>query len=345
MSSPALARGRAGIALLLAYSGEEEAASAWLECAIDEVANSVLDTSLHAGFTGIAWAVEHLRSPGTEDSNEAIDEALLEALSQPWRGDYDLVGGLVGIGVYALERPRGLTLLERVVAQLSALAQHEPAGVSWYTAPPSKPFNLGVPHGIPGVIALLGVAGGRGMRQASQLVERAVEWLFAHDDKDGFPVFAEPERKHPPARLSWCYGDAGIAAALLASGQAPDHATALALRAARRSPEATGVVDAGLCHGAAGLGHLFNRMYQTTGEALLGDAARLWFTRALAMERPGQGLAGYQSWLPSDTGGMAWAEDPSFLTGVAGIGLALLAATSERAPAWDRVLLASVSPR
>jgi hypothetical protein len=37
--------------------------------------------------------------------------------------------------------------------------------------------------------------------------------------------------------------------------------------------------------------------------------------------------------------------DPGFLTGAAGIGLALLAATSPVEPAWDRVLLASVPPR
>ena len=50
-------------------------------------------------------------------------------------------------------------------------------------------------------------------------------------------------------------------------------AVALARSAALRLGE-TSITDAGLCHGTFGASHLFNRMYQATGEASLGDAAR-----------------------------------------------------------------------
>ena len=36
--------------------------------------------------------------------------------------------------------------------------------------------------------------------------------------------------------------------------------------AARRTLETAGVQDHGLCHGSAGLGHLFNRIYQASGD-------------------------------------------------------------------------------
>ena len=39
---------------------------------------------------------------------------------------------------------------------------------------------------------------------------------------------------------------------------------------------------------------------------------------------------------------MGWRDEPGFLTGAAGIGLALLAALFPVEPAWDRVLLASI---
>ncbi len=80
-----------------------------------------------------------------------------------------------------------------------------------------------------------------------------------------------------------------------------------------------GVVDAGLCHGAAGLLHVFNRLHQATGDGLLVDAARRWFEPALALPVP---------------------ED-RFLEGRAGVDLALLAACTDVEPAWDRVLLLS----
>lgn len=38
---------------------------------------------------------------------------------------------------------------------------------------------------------------------------------------------------------------------------------------------------------------------------------------------------------------MTWLVDPTFLTGVAGIGLALLGATTDIEPVWDRLLLLS----
>jgi hypothetical protein len=39
---------------------------------------------------------------------------------------------------------------------------------------------------------------------------------------------------------------------------------------------------------------------------------------------------------------LGWKDDPGFLTGSAGIGLALLAATTAVAPDWDRVLLTAI---
>jgi hypothetical protein len=45
--------------------------------------------------------------------------------------------------------------------------------------------------------------------------------------------------------------------------------------------------------------------------------------------------------VPDDAGNIEWHPDPGFLTGAAGIALALLAATTAVEPEWDRILLAS----
>ena len=92
--------------------------------------------------------------------------ALVEHVGlSPWRGHYDLISGLVGFGVYALERlPRagGRECLERVVARLAETAERRPDGtVTWRTGPDllidrelesfrEGNFNLGVAHGVPG---------------------------------------------------------------------------------------------------------------------------------------------------------------------------------------------------
>ena len=114
--------------------------------------------------------------------------------------------------------------------------------------------------------------------------------------------------------------------------------------AATRAPEDSGVVDAGLCHGAAGVAHLFNRMYQATGAPRLGEAAQFWFERTLALRRAGEGMSGFSAWMSAPDGEQGWVADPYFLTGAAGIGLALLAAVTPCEPEWDRVLLTAVPP-
>jgi hypothetical protein len=43
--------------------------------------------------------------------------------------------------------------------------------------------------------------------------------------------------------------------------------------------------------------------------------------------------------------GFEWKTEPGFLSGVAGVGLALLAAVTDFEPLWDRVLLVSIPPK
>src|SRR5262249_11510965 len=151
-------------------------------------------------------------------------------------------------------------------------------------------------------------------------------------------------RYTPSSRLAWCYGDLGVAAALLGAGLAIEHAEArdeglaLALDCAARSYQDAHITDAGVCHGAAGIAHLFNRMAQATGEPRLHDAAVTWIDHTLAM-RTDEPLAGFPANNPDDDGRRHYVPDATLLTGAGGVALVLHAACSEVEPAWDRLLL------
>lgn len=375
-----LATGEAGLALLFAYldrarphGGYADLAEERLERAIDRLTTSFQLPGLYQGFAGIAWTVEHLRDrrepcDPDDDPNTDVDRALVELLARtPWRDPYDLTSGLVGFGAYALERWPGAmatACLSRVCAHLEELAVPQEVGVSWPTAEPhlhpderrSFPhgmFNLGVAHGVPGVLPVLAQAAAVGAAPASTraLLREAVAWLLSRKLPAGaasvLPAAWGPGAEPLPARAAWCYGDPGIAAVLWVTGRAAGvsaweaEALGLARTAARRPPEACGVRDACLCHGAAGLGHLFNRLHQATGDPELLVAAREWMKRALDLLAPGGGIGGSVTWGPDATGAMDWRDEPSVLTGAAGVALALLAATSPVEPAWDRFLLLS----
>jgi hypothetical protein len=124
-------------------------------------------------------------------------------------------------------------------------------------------------------------------------------------------------------------------------------ALALVRKSAARPQRTCGVIDAGLCHGAAGLAHLFNRVHQASGDEALRSAARAWIGHTLDYRKPGQGSAGFLIYgpRPESPRELGWIADDSFLAGTAGIGLALLAAITPVEPRWDRVLGCAIAPR
>jgi len=81
-------------------------------------------------------------------------------------------------------------------------------------------------------------------------------------------------------------------------------------------------------------------MFQSTGEERLAAAARSWYAKALAFRQPDLGVGGFRSWAADVAGVLGWRNDPGFLEGAAGVGLALIAAVSPIDPEWDRLLLA-----
>jgi lantibiotic biosynthesis protein len=377
---PSLANGQAGLALLYAWLARtrrmpQADVLAWqyLDQSIEAVATQTMDASLYGGFPGVALAaelVDHLLDPDTEDRSEAVDDALLRLLSRAnlWPAPHDLVVGVTGLGVYALQRcprPVAIECLHRVVERLHERAQQDQHGLYWWTPPegllhpesrrayPSGRADLGVAHGAAGAIALLGSICGVGVEQetARSLLEGAVSWLLAQsvatEPGPTFPVWLAPGFQPSPARCAWCYGDPGIAAALLVAARGvgaggwEQAAVALACRAAERPPERTGVVDASFCHGTAGLAHIYNRMYQATGEPKLGRAAVYWLERTLDFYRLARGNGG--SWVQASTDRAEagpW-TGIGLLEGAAGVALVLLAATTSVEPAWDRMFLVS----
>ncbi|MCK5168939.1 MAG: hypothetical protein KAQ75_03590, partial [Bacteroidales bacterium] len=107
----------------------------------------------------------------------------------------------------------------------------------------------------------------------------------------------------------------------------------------RKDLKENSVIDAGLCHGTAGIAHIYNRMYNNTGRDEFKKAAIYWFEQTLKMAKYDDGLAGYKAWRTPEYGGLQ--NEYGFLEGIAGIGLALISAVSDIEPKWDECLLLS----
>ena len=374
-ADPGVAGGTTGLALFYAYLGAETGNEKWtaladrfMEHSIDALSERPLLPDFYEGFTGIAWAINHLQGilfEPDDDGDDPIGDSLVQVLQRPYaRGHFDVIGGLAGYGIYAfhaLPRPAARRALELLVQRLVEIGEPVDGGFSWFTPPevfpdwlrekePDGQYNLGVSHGLAGVISVLGMCAAAGIMSADQraTLDRAVEWLLAQKQQGKSWCFANSVVKGRPARrdrLAWCYGDPGIAAALFTAARHCGHAgwEAVALDVARTAarrpmdPKDSEIVDAALCHGSVGLAHLFNRMHQASGDPLLAEAARAWFRYTVDMQRPGVGIAGYEFFAAP-----GWEPLTGFLSGLSGVGLGLLAGVSSIEPGWDQFLAVSV---
>ena len=321
---------------------------------------------LFGGWAGLGWLVRHL---GGDDEfvETQVGRHVGSALEAwPRAFGYDLISGLVGIGVHFTERlpNEGAEAgLVRVLDLLEDSAVEVGDGITWFTEPDLLPewqrerapegyYNLGVAHGVPGVMWLLGKLCVHGVapERAGALLRGALRWLLSvHPDPrtPDLPSWIAPGvRREPNRRMAWCYGPLGAAAVVWqAAREAGDSAgeewgRELASACAGVGPAQSHNRDAGLCHGAAGNTQIFHRLYRRTGDEQFREAALVWLEEALTYRKPGIGVGGFRTWAEVN-GGQGWVDDASFLGGSTGIGLALLAAITDTDPAWDRLLLLS----
>ena len=355
-------QGDASIALLLAHCGRPSA-DVRLDSALSAIAGRPPTISLFAGLAGLSWLIGQFAG---EDDREAdalmahFDSALLRYLDVPrWQERYDLITGLVGVGVYAAGRlgERAEQITDLVLSHLEAIAIISDTGTTWrthplYLAPPRRErfpagvVDLGVAHGVPGIIGMLAQFVDAGVQpdRSRRLLRSAVAWLM-NTVPNRLPRFGT---NWPPApdevdRIGWCYGDPGVAGVLLRASRtlrSPElEREALALLAQLAAPLASrGPPDACFCHGAAGLAHIYNVAFQRTGSAQMRDQAKRWLVEVLRFRTPGTGIAGYR-FLKADEQTTRCAPDATLLSGVAGVALVLLAAVEDQEPAWQALYL------
>ncbi len=288
--------------------------------------------------------------------------------------DYEVISGIAGILTALLSLPSRTGLLEDTIQQLLKyllwLSEADEQGREhWFVLPEYLPvvgpyrkmypggyFNLGLSHGIPGPLAALALAWQKGYRVAGQCaaIERLSRWLMDHQITDQWgvnwpytiPLESAFRRELwstlPTARTAWCYGAPGILSALWLAGQATEDKSLQQFAmegfaaALSRPVEQQDAYSPTICHGAGGLLAIGLRFaHRSTDQHLYPHLAALT-TRILDACNPDFPGGVRDEALPG-----RFVDDPGFLTGAAGVGLVLLAATTSVEPRWDRALLLS----
>lgn len=332
--------------------------------------------SIGDGVAGVAWVLERMRNMQCLEESE-INAELEDMVTYSLQVDaharcYDLFYGVVGKGVYFLERyPEGASFeqLVRIVDMLEDFSTYENGYRKWpdqlkmKTENGTEPiYNMGLAHGLPSIIIFLCkvIHTVPAITKARTLLTDALHWLrsFRTDTLNDayYPSLVVGNACKNSGNLSWCYGDLGIAVALLSAYEITkeqahyDEAIQLAQRCSLRRLHNSGIKqsrkkqvhDVCFCHGSAGLANLFHRIYQKSGCIEMKVTAEYWLHTCL--------YQGRNNGLPDSIGGFMgatvgkdrrtkWRKDPGLLNGASGVGLCLLSFADGSANNWDSLFL------
>jgi len=337
-------------------------AHSFIDMSVNAIGKVSVGDQLYSGFTGTAWLVEHIRHTSKKswtkktDPNREIDEYLLNKLKSgiksklPLRA-YGLVDDWVGYGVYGIERldhAKTSAFIRQMVNFLKIKSKSTRDGTSWYTPKKFVPleqkaeykngyFNIGVAHGVPGVIGFLGevLKSDSKNKLVRDLLRSAIEWLVHQDCASHYGFQIPPkdamDQLKQKVRLAWCYGDLGISIVLLnvsrilRDPKLEARAMEIATRSSLFTEVDSGIADPYFCHGGIGAFHGFNRLYQGTNDEIFLENALKWVDVTFKLIEKSQNTE----------------KEFNLLTGKTGVGISLLAGVSTITPEWDRFLLMS----
>ncbi len=348
--------------------------------------------SLFGGLAGVCYALDSASCGGVRYKN--ILEKLHPFLIHGVEGTYlsileknldaqipsspflfDIVLGVCGPLIYFLTCNKGkefspictriVTALIRLTHEIEVLGYQVPG---WYTLQEDQflneekvkfskgNFNLGVAHGIPGVLATLVYAWEYGIRIDGQekAIEKIGDWLIDQSsdvegqifwgDRISFEEYVGEIPKHPhTTRAAWCYGTPGVARILFQAGsKLKNHVwQEIGLKAYKDifnlDREKWHIPSPTLCHGVAGLYLITHLMGQDSGDAELQNQAKQ-LKRNLLEYYSSDFPFGFQDLQPRLSGSLWSSNTPGLLEGSAGVGLALIHDQLEK-PTWQHAFL------
>ena len=309
--------------------------------------------SLYRSIPGLGWALQHVARQttidGADDVLRDIDEMLIAAVkAAPRNMKIDVVDGAAGLLVYALSRAS--------VGLIGALSHWCVDRFGYWSErpcvemldPSEADSNLGVAHGIPGLLSALAACAARGMLpdRGIELLGHGIDYLahFAVETPSGSMYFPTHQHEVQPARLAWCYGALGIAYTFIrAAPFAPGHAAAVdrivAFALDQFDRKDAVLSDACLCHGHSGAALILHRLAHESCidsdlRARCAELSRDAAQRTVAQCRQEDGQFAFRHLQRG-----VWRHTTSLLEGTVGVCVGLMALETDRRPALADLLL------
>ncbi|MFF5383715.1 lanthionine synthetase LanC family protein [Pedobacter suwonensis] len=295
------------------------------------------------GRSGINWLFSYLTFNNILEKKDNLiirfknDELQMECMRLAQMGNYGFLHGAIGVA-YAILNSTNLSnnesffvdLFQRIRTNLlenNGLVHHFDFSI---LSQDLTRVNLGLAHGITGIIKFCIECQRRGVckNESASLCKELVLYLRKNVNQNHsvsyFPKMINTRAKSEEinSRLSWCYGDLGISFILYQVGKCFKDTELMSFAVEILEKHAINIAnnneinDIGLCHGRAGILHIFNKMWLLTGRFSFKEASTFCVKKTL------KEFNQIKSRLTiKETSNI---DDYSLIFGSAGVGLALL---------------------
>ncbi len=349
--NPSLLEGNGGISLFMHYfehyyRPSSKLAPSILSKSLEVMNKEYMESSFGEGFVGILWVVQHLKNNTLLESYDLkqFDEVVSVSLGNNMENNnYDLFYGVIGKGVYFLERLKkdksASKYLNTILIFLNSTIVIDGQEGYWYNINKgNKVIDYGIAHGMPSIIIFLTKLYSSNINRT--LVERLLIKGCNHFIKIGKlskdAYFPQTSNDIENSRLAWCYGDLGVAIALLEAGQILkeslfiNYASDIMENSCKRQIPQSGVyrstnektIDSSFCHGTSGLSYLYDYYYQKTGKIKAYNQSQYWLNQTIIYFKNQNSF--YTTKWDEINQQQQWYKNSGLLNGLAGIGLVLL---------------------
>ena len=318
--------------------------------------------TFYSGSYGALWLLKYIEKQTNfieldEETNSIFSNYCLKsAIANFKEGHFDLFIGGIGNSMYLLEAGEA-EMLSYIKNTLYRNAIKNSKGNLVWSSQLLDGSNelgeyLGLAHGAASILVFYTNLSKHQKNHDADLediCDKIIKNILSHKRRNNialFPSQVSENSQYQNERLAWCHGDLGIAAAIFNAGVTFENDEWLNeaydilyhIYSKRNNLEENGIHDANICHGAAGVAHIFNKVHQYSKIPDFKSATDLWIDHTLSFAKYHDGIAGFKTF-DNEKG---FINSTGLLTGVSGVGLVLLSYLyPERINSWDRCLLLS----
>lgn len=309
---------------------------------IDEELN--LGRGSTALYLTLRWIkLDYLIDDQIDDIDLSIEREYNLALN---KNNLDYYHGASGYLFYFLMKNK-FARLETLLLRYSQQVEKNLHEGNWYTPFYQKGntsimvINMGVPHGITGILLMLLLAIEKGMKATvTPTVIKICDFLlksrFAESNKSLFPSIIKQSGEKVDSGIAWCYGDLMASYAILKTGLLLNdiYYTELGYQMLLQLNERTDYLkeDLCLCHGYASLIVIYKKIHQLTGEKCFKQRCDFFYQNSIKIFE--SKMKKYQK----EHAHCDFFENPSLFAGFPGYFLSLLTWDIEDND-WEKCLL------